>query len=108
MVVCGSGVANIGDLMSGYAFCFGTPQGKNVILRQGTEAASTYYFHPVGGREYLMEIQKVGGKLRWFVDGAQLLEYEDSQPLQPGFLGFGSKWATKVRYGDVELWGEKR
>jgi hypothetical protein len=57
------------------------------------------------GRTYHMRLERRGGTLRWFVDGALFLEYEDPEPLQGrGHDRFGfSGWAADLFFDNLRI-----
>ncbi|HTT72126.1 MAG TPA: hypothetical protein VMG32_12960 [Anaeromyxobacteraceae bacterium] len=57
------------------------------------------------GRTYHMRVERRGGDLRWFVDGALFLEYRDPRPLVgKGHDRFGfSGWTADVFFGHLRV-----
>lgn len=79
---------------SGYSFILAGEGGKvNRILRRGRTVAEGRY-RPTNANPhrawYAVRVEKIGGRLRFTVDGRDLLAYTDPEPLPGGHVAFWS------------------
>jgi hypothetical protein len=95
---------------SGYIFILGGWQNAiSVIARldeHGTDRKERRPTGVVGKRVYRWRIEKKGGELTWYLDGAPYMSFSDPQPLDgPGHnrLAF-SNWQNQVRYDNLRIW----
>ena len=94
---------------SGYVCIFGGWGNKvSVIARldehgEDREERTDRKVEP--GRTYHMRVERRGDTLRWFIDGALFLEYDDEEPLEgPGHDRFGfSGWAADLFFDNLEV-----
>lgn len=95
---------------SGYIFILGGWSNKiSTIARLDEHGADRKERSPtgvVGPKRYHWRIEKQGGALRWYIDDALYLSFDDPQPLDgPGHdrLAF-SNWQNNLRYDDLHIW----
>lgn len=92
---------------TGYFFGFGASGGTvNVIQRKCFNVAETRKKLPVPGREYQIEIERIGGRWGMRVDGYEILSYLDPHPLLgPGHAHFGLyTYGPEAVFRDIKIY----
>ena len=67
-------------------------QGKRVLIQEYLDAA--HLLAP--NRDYQIEIAVYKGCTRMLVDGVEVFNYRDPQPLTPGYFGFRTTWSRQT------------
>jgi hypothetical protein len=97
------------DHASGYVLVFGGwGNATSVIARldeHGADRVERSDRKVEPGRTYRMRIERRGGRLRWLVDGAELLVLDDPAPLSgPGHDRFAfSSWDADLFFDDLRI-----
>lgn len=96
---------------SGYVGIFGGWDNRLNIIARLDEHGGDRLVDAEGrrvepGRVYHMAIERTDGRVRWSIDGAPFLSYDDASPLTgDGHRYFGfNDWESPVRFDDVKVW----
>ncbi len=94
---------------SGYVFILGgwnnTISAIARLDEHGTDRVEKKPTGVTGKKGYRWRIEKRGGSIKWFIDDALYMTFEDKEPLHgPGHnrLGF-SNWQNQLRYDNLKI-----
>lgn len=118
LTICGDGL----NLDSGYSFIFaGWRNTMTAILRKDRIVSSTNEFRMINPTSsnpdfhrhwFYIRVEKLGSKLRYFIDDKLALEYEDEKPLDGGKIALWTFHNTlmvarvRIWYEQMEMQGE--
>ncbi|MEM6368214.1 MAG: hypothetical protein AAF851_07910 [Myxococcota bacterium] len=95
---------------TGYVFIMGGwDNERSCIARLDEHGRDRKCKKPTGVKgksKQLWRIEKKGGDIDWYVDGALYLEFDDPEPLSgPGHDRFAfSNWQSHLHYDDLRIW----
>ena len=104
-----SAATRMNYIASGYVLIFGGWNNSvSGIFRQsehGRAKQVTDAFTVEAGRRYHVTITRVGGSIRWELNGREVVSYEDARPLVgPGYQHFAfSGWESRVHFDNLVI-----
>ncbi|MCS7253852.1 MAG: hypothetical protein NZ781_07520 [Armatimonadetes bacterium] len=112
LTICGDGL----NLDSGYSFIFaGWRNTLTAMLRKDKIVASTNEFRMINPTSsnpdfhrhwFYIRVEKLGSKLRYFVDDKLAIEYEDSKPIGGGKVALWT-FHNMLMVARVRIWYER-